>query len=510
MPSFFDVVAGYAAQDPDRLAMLTEHDGVRSYGQLTTRAGALAAGLHTEVGLQAGERVCIWAVNRPEWIETYLASAAAGYTTVAANPEWTDAEAAYVFNHSEAVVVVCDANLAERAVRLVADIPRMRAVVALTDDGVPAAEGSVSFEALVAGAPEDWRSALPTGEAPPPTFLMYTSGTTTGRPKAVMSKPTSGAAAADYKEMFGLNERDRAICITPFFHGNGFGAAISALGYGASFICTRRFSARRFWNLVDLYRPTYLWTLVPLVNILMGRPPCAREKAHNLRVLIVLGSGRAAEAMEERFATPVIDWYGMTEAGSGTYTRLDEERRPGSAGRPFPNSGMVIVDDEGEPVPTGVTGEVVFRRDVIGFNGYLNDAEATGSVLDDRYFHTGDLGYFDADGYFYFMDRKKDIVRRGGENISSMEVEAALRSHPAIAEGGVVGKPDPVLGERLVAFVVLSEGVDTLDADDVKAHVGGLLAHFKVPEELYVVDELPRTGTGKIEKFKLRQQLPTS
>jgi acyl-CoA synthetase (AMP-forming)/AMP-acid ligase II len=169
---------------------------------------------------------------------------------------------------------------------------------------------------------------------------------------------------------------------------------------------------------------------------------------------------------------------------------------------------MLVLKDGVEAAP-GEVGEVVFRLENLGFEGYLNDDEANAAALDERYFHTGDLGYFDEDGFFFFVDRLKDIVRRGGENISSMEVEAALRSHDEIAEAGVVGRPDPVLGERVVAFVVLADGVEQIsDPEAVKAHVGDQLAHFKVPEELIVVDELPRTPTGKIQKFALRQQLP--
>ncbi|HKA05283.1 MAG TPA: class I adenylate-forming enzyme family protein [Acidimicrobiales bacterium] len=510
MPSFFDVVAGYTDKDPDRLALLTEQDGTRTYGELTARAAALGAALHVTLGVEPGSRVCIWAVNRPEWVETYLAAGAVQLATVAANPEWTDTEAAYVLEHSESVVVVCDADLAARAVALAERIPGLRWVVALVgDDGAAPAAGAQSYEALVAGAGADGdpRAVFPTGEGPPASFLMYTSGTSTGRPKAVVSRPTAASMSIDYQAMFGLNPSDRAIVVTPFFHGNGFGGVTSALAYGGSAVFPRRFSARRFWPLVDRYRPTYLMTLAPIVNILLGQHPGWHERTHAFRVLIVLGSAGGAPVIEERFGVPVIDWYGMTEAGMGTYTRLDEPRKVGSAGRPFPGSGMTILKDGAKAAP-GEIGEVVFRRESLGFEGYLKDDEANQAALDDQYFHTGDLGYFDEEGYFFFVDRLKDIVRRGGENISSMEVEAVLRTHPEIAEAAVVGKPDPVLGERVVAFVRLADGVDALsDPEAVKTFVAAQLAPFKVPEALHVVDELPRTPTGKIQKFQLRQQL---
>jgi acyl-CoA synthetase (AMP-forming)/AMP-acid ligase II len=270
----------------------------------------------------------------------------------------------------------------------------------------------------------------------------------------------------------------------------------------------RRFSARRFWTLVDKYRPTYLFTLSSIANILMGRPPGPYERRHSLRVGVVLGAAASAPLIEERFGFAVVDWYGMTEAGMGTYTRLDEERRPGSAGRRFPDSTMMIVREDGTEAPPGEVGEVVFRLGTITFNGYLKDEEATRAAVDDQFFHTGDLGYFDQDGYFYFVDRKKDIVRRGGENISSVEIETVIRTYPGVADVAIVGKPDPVLGERVVAFVVPGED-GAPDPDELKSHVQAHLAHFKVPEAIFILEQLPRTATGKIIKKQLREMLPS-
>jgi acyl-CoA synthetase (AMP-forming)/AMP-acid ligase II len=170
---------------------------------------------------------------------------------------------------------------------------------------------------------------------------------------------------------------------------------------------------------------------------------------------------------------------------------------------------MVIMREDGTLADPGETGEVCFGRETISFDGYLRDDEATSAVLDQEWFHTGDLGYFDEEGYFFFVDRKKDIVRRGGENMSSMEIEGVLRQHPEVADAAIVGKPDPVLGERVVAFVVPAEGHPEPDTAGIQAFVGQHLAHFKVPEEIYYVDELPRTSTGKIIKKELRTLLPT-
>lgn len=517
MTTLFEVVSEWARVQPDSLALISETDGTRTYGELAANAARFGAALLHQLGHEPGETVTILGANSPEWVEAYLGAGAAGQRCVAGNPEWTDEEVGFVLEHSQSVAVVCDADLAGRMTTLAARFPAVRHVITFApgDGGAPV-PGARPYAELLAAAPEDPWTALPSEAFAHAQHIMYTSGTTTGRPKAVVAQinpPDPDAEeetsqAVDYIEMFGIESRDRAVVITPFFHGNGFGGFSSALTYGASAVFPRRFSASRFWRLVDLYRPTYLFTLSPLVNILLGRPTGPHERRHQLRVLIVLGASTTAPIIEERFGAPVIDWYGMTEAGSGTYTRLNEPRKVGSAGRRFPNSTMVILrEDLTEAAPFEV-GEVCFGRGTIAFDGYLRDEEATTAVLDNHWFHTGDLGYFDDEGYFFFVDRKKDIVRRGGENISSMEVEAVMRRHPEVADAAIVGKPDPVLGERVVGFVVPAEGHPSPDTASIQAFVGEHLAHFKVPEAIYYVDELPRTPTGKIIKKELRGLLP--
>lgn len=504
MPSFFDLIDEHAAARAEKLALISELDGTRTYGELATRAAQLGVSFGRELGLGVGSRNCIWMVNRPEWIEASIASAAAGIPIVPTNPEWADKETEFVLRHSGARSIVCDGDLVERALGLRERIPELEHVV-VVGDHVPV--GATRFSDLVDAAPSDAKALLP--DVIPediPGQLMYTSGTTTGRPKAVrMSREMSNMIP--YEEMFGVSPSDRSLFVTPLFHGNAAGALGSALTCGASAVFQRRFSASRFWDLVDRTRPTYLFTLAPIVNILLGLPPSAREREHNLRVIIALGAAGAAPIIEERFGAPVIDWYGMTEAGMGTYTRLDEERRPGSAGRPFSDSAMVILREDGTRADPGETGEVCFESASIGFEGYVEDSEATSAALRDGYFHTGDLGKFDADGFFYFVDRIKDIVRRGGENISSAEIETVFRQHDDVAEISIVGRPDPVLGERVVAFVVPAEGAAAPDAQALAKFGEGQLAPYKLPEEVIPIDELPRTATGKVQKFRLREML---
>ncbi len=507
MSTLYELMRQHADKKPDKLALISEYDGTRTYAELAQNEGRLAHMFVYELGFAPGERSCLWMWNRPEFVEVQHAASAVGLPPVLANPEWADAEMEFVLRHSRARFVVCEPDLAERALGLAERIDTLDCVITL-GESIP--QGALSLKDLADAAPANAGAALPPVPDDVPGHLMYTSGTTTGRPKAVTFARSFPRNTPRYDDMLGLSGSDRSIFVTPLFHGNGAAGVISALSLGGSAVFQRRFSARRFWQLVDQTRPSYLLTLAPIVHILLGLRPSAFEQEHSLRMIVALGAGPAAPLMEERYGVPVIDWYGMTEAGLGTFTRLSEERRPGSSGRRFEGSGMTILREDGSEADPDEVGEVGFATSATGFQGYLDDEDATRSAVFDGYFHTGDLGRFDADGYFYFVDRKKDIVRRGGENISSAEVEMLLRQHPDVAEVAIVGRPDPVLGERVAAFVVAAEGSATPDADALKKFAEGKLAAYKLPESVLPMDELPRTATGKVEKFRLRRHFETA
>jgi acyl-coenzyme A synthetase/AMP-(fatty) acid ligase len=223
--------------------------------------------------------------------------------------------------------------------------------------------------------------------------------------------------------------------------------------------------------------------------------------------MVALGAAPQAMEARKRFGVPVLDWYGSNETGGGAVGRLDDVVKPGAVGRPFTAKTMLILDDEYQPCPPGVTGEVAFVCDEIGFEGYLDDEEATEAVVHDGLFLTGDLGYFDEDGYFFFVDRKRDIVRRGGINISSIEIETVLREHPAIFDIAVLPKPDPALGETVFAAVIVRTGATLPSVEALRKFASGKLAPFKIPEHVIALAEFPRTPNGKVQKGELRRSL---
>ena len=506
MPTAFENIREQAELRPDKTALISEEGGTRTYAELAQRSAILAHAMIAELGLRVGDRACVWTWNCPEWAEFNLACAGSGVSNIPANPLWSDAELEFVLRHSGARLLLCEPEGVSRAMQLRERVESLEHVVVA---GGPLPSGAIGLDALLVAGPGDPVARLPEVPADIPGQLMYTSGTSTGRSKAVRFARDLSTFTVNYREMFNLGPDDRGIFVTPLFHGNGMGALSSALMHGASAVFQRRFSASRFWSLVEKTQPTYFYTLGPIAQILMGLPPSPAEQSHRLRVMIALGAGPSLSAMEERFRVPVIDWYGMTEAGSGTYTRLDEERRPGSAGRPFDPTVMKILREDGSVAAPGEVGEVCFDQTRIHFRGYVDDDEATAAVMRGGYFHTGDLGYFDDDGYFFFVDRLKDIVRRGGENVSGMEVESVLMQHPDVAEIAVLGRPDPVLGERIVAFVVPVPGAEVPTVEALREFGAGSLATFKLPEEVHTSDGLPRTATGKVQKFALRKRLET-
>ena len=275
-------------------------------------------------------------------------------------------------------------------------------------------------------------------------------------------------------------------------------------------VFTRRFSATRFWKLVDLYRPTFLFTLSPIVNILLGRPESLPEKRHNLRVIIALGAARGRPIIEERFGAPVIDWYGMTEAGLGTYTRLDEARKPGSAGRRFPDSTMTILQEDGTVAAPGEEGEVVFGRGTISFDGYLKDDEATAAVIDADWFHTGDLGYFDEEGYFFFVDRKKDIVRRGARTSRPSRSKGSCGSTPTWPTPPSWGSPTPSWASGWSPLSCLPRSTPSPTSPPSRATSASTWPSSRCPRRSSWSTSFPEPRPGKIIKAKLRSRIPAT
>jgi acyl-CoA synthetase (AMP-forming)/AMP-acid ligase II len=494
-----DVVAGHAELDPDRIAVIAVTDDcTRSYSELVARADSLGAGLRAR-GVAPGDVVVIWMENSASWIEALLACTSIGVIAVPVNPEWRDAEAGYVFRHATPRAIVCDAGLAGRAAALAPGAILVADRVA----GAEAPAAGLAYEELAAAGTAAVRH--PTAPTDP-CLIIYTSGTTSGQPKGVIwtHETVVDKCAREYARIMDVHPRDRSLFISPLFHANALAGCLSALIAGASVVFPRRFSRSGFWPIVDRYRPTYLFTLLPLLNIVLSGSPGPIVSENSLRSAFVLGSSKIRTDLSERLGgIDMLDAYGLSECPVGSFVYAGDDTPPGSAGRPSPRVQMRVVDEDGRDCKPEQVGEVVFADDGI-FGGYFRPTATQIAAVVDGWFHTGDLGYFDESGYFYFVDRVKDIVRRAGENISSLEVEAVLRGAPGVREIAIVARPDETIGERVTAFVIPDE-TGSLNLDGLRAHGAATLAAYKLPDALIEVEEFPRTASGKIQKFQLRQ-----
>jgi acyl-CoA synthetase (AMP-forming)/AMP-acid ligase II len=448
-------------------------------------AVATTATLLEDRGVRRGDTVATVLANRIELVVTLYAAWSIGASVTPVNPALTADEIAY--------------QLADAAVQVAVVEPETAPKVAATTLDA----GTIFATPPAGGRPR----ALPGGDEL--ALVIYTSGTT-GRPKGVMLDHANLAAmTAMIAAQTRIGAGDRALLVLPLFHVNAIMVSVvTPLALGASTVIRAKFDAASFWADVEGERPTYFSGVPAVFFFLTILPSEVRPDTSSLRMAICGAAPMPAEAIadfEHRYPIPVIEGYGLSESTVAlTFNPLDAPK-PGTVGVPIDGVEVHVVDDDGNRLPPGVDGEVVARGPNV-MRGYLGQPEETAAALRDGWLHTGDIGHLDQDGYLVLVDRKKDLIIRGGENISPTEVESVLTRHPSILEAAVVGRPHRLLGEEPVAFVVPAPD-RTVDHDEIRQHCRAVLAAFKVPKELVVVDRLPRNAVGKVLKVPLRERL---
>lgn len=501
-----DVLAHRAAADGDR-PFLTYTDPLEPHAAHTWTYGACAAdvaalrALLAELGVGPGDRVVLHMENAPAFVIALLAITATGATAVPTIAQYSTEELGYVVEHSEAAAIVTNLrhqSMAERVAAGASDPPPVVCGARVTNGRRRARRAA---------------TALPEDDRPPglrTALMMYTSGTT-GRPKGVMlSHAACLSAGATTRAETGLTPSDRSYCVLPLFHVNAMCfQLVPALLTGSQLVIGPVFSARAYWPVVADHAITVGNLTAGPLRILLGTPPGAAEAeaATSMRLMMyALPLDRdEIRAVESRFGVAVSMGWGLTESaacGTRTPVHLDPRHDWQSIGTVSPGWELRVVGDDGAEVPPGGVGELVIRGPST-MSGYFRDPRATAEVLDgDGWLRTGDLGRVD-DGYVFFHDRRKDVIKVKGENVGAGEVERVLLEHPLVEECAAVGVPDPILGERLLAFVVLSAGAAVED-EALRGHCAERLASFKVPSRVLPVPELPRTSIGKIRKAGLR------
>jgi fatty-acyl-CoA synthase len=398
--------------------------------------------------------------------------------------------------------LVLEEAFAEIAPPLAAALPEAR-VVGLDF----AREDLPSLDLLIAEAGGDGRN--PHTDFSSPLLIVYTSGTT-GRPKgAVLRQEALLWNAAMSQHMHDLTARDHVLTVLPLFHVGGLNIQTTpALQLGATVTLHARFAPGPTLDAIAADRPSLIVLVPTTIQALIEHPGWAETDVSSLRA-VTTGSTQVPQplidAVEAR-GVPVLQVYGSTETSPiAVYTRLGGDiARPGSTGLPGLACEARIVDEAGREVPPGERGEVVVRGPNVLFE-YWGNAAATAEALREGWFHTGDIGTRDADGYFYIHDRKNNVIISGAENIYPAEIERVLADHSAVAEVAVVGRPDPKWQEVPVAYVVRRASV-AADAEALKRHVAAHLARFKVPREIVFVDSLPKNALGKVQHFRLKER----
>ena len=487
-------------------------DAVITFGALDAAVNRIANGLES-IGIGPGDRVAVMLPNHPDHIYTVFALAKLGATHVPVNVHVKAAGLRYLLEHSEVRAVVADARYHVELTPAVAGANRIETVVwrgaaplpspSRRGKGSPVAgDGNAhSFDELVAATSADPPAIRP--EAGHVVAIMYTSGTT-GPPKGVMlSDRMCQAAGRTAGLVADVRAGDVLFLWEPFYHIAGLQAVTLCLQQGVSCALVERFSASGFWDQVRRYGATQIHYLGGVLGLLMMQPERADDADNPAR--IAWGAAAAAELwprFERRFGVRIHECYGLTEGAS--FTTINLAGRVGSVGTPVDHFEVAIVDDEDRPLPAGQTGEIVQREREPGLimKGYFKNPEATRAALRDGWLHTGDLGYRDADGFYYFAGRKKDRLRHRGENVSAWEIERVVSACPGVEECAVIGVPS-ALGEDDIKLFVRRAEDSPLAPHDVIRWCEERLAYFQVPRYVAFVREFPKTPSERIKKDEL-------
>lgn len=487
IPELLQQRAGAA---PEKVFLLSEADKRQFTYREFEQAVARAAGMLAAHGIGKGDVVSLLLPNSVEYVIAYFACWQLGALAGPVNGHLKQQEIEYVVSNSESKLMLVNSEFLPK----VEEIPVARVVF---DDEREASHG---FDG------QDTDRIGPEDEA----IIIYTSGTT-GKPKGCLL--THGNVIANARQIsswLGFSENDRLLTMMPLFHMNAVSVTtMSALYAGGSTVVSPKFSASRFWNIISEYQITSFGSVATMLSMLLSTYPEGVPtglKTNQLRFAMCGSAPVPAEILrrfEETFNCLVIEGYGLSESTCrSTFNPPDERRRPGSCGLAIGNE-MRVVDEDDQDVPDGELGEIVLRGENI-LKGYFKNEAATATAFRNGWFHTGDIGYRNAEGFYYIVDRKSDMIIRGGENIYPREIDEVLYQHPQIAAAAVIGVPDQLYGEEVAAVVVLKPGAE-ISEQDVIDFCKARLADYKCPKTVRFVEDIPKGPTGKLLKRELAQ-----
>lgn len=492
-----------AAEAPDQpfIRMMT---GEWTYRQVDEATDRLAAVLATR-GVGKGTTVSLMLPNCIEFILCWFAIARLGGVTAPVNTSFRGSALAMAVNVVQSRLMVVHATLLEQFHEIRGALPGIAGTIVVGD--APAADGE-PYDMLMSSAAVPAPMAEPRLHFSDLCLLLYTSGTT-GRSKAAMiSHRFVLGQAESVIDGLGLTPRDVLYCPYPLFHLDAavMTVAPALLLRGVAAI-GERFSVSGYWAEMKALRGTVFDFMGATLTLLWKQPPSEKDRDHDARLGWGVPLPSWAPEFERRFGCRLVELYGSTEAGTFIYTPLDAPRRAGSCGKALDRWQVQIQDESGHALPAGEIGELVVRprEPSLMMKGYFGMPEASLDVFRDLWFHTGDLLRQDEDGYLYFVGRRKDVVRRRGENISAAEVELGIEAHADVLECAVIGVPSELTEDDVMACVVPRPGT-SIDVEALVRHCMTVMAKFMVPRYFRLMDSLPKTPTDKVEKFRLQQQ----
>jgi len=500
-----EMIDDSARRYPDKTALIFD-DRRYTFREVNQRVNSLVNAL-ADLGVGKGDRVGVLAYNCSQYFEVF-GLAKAGRVCVPLNYRSVARELSYLINNSGINTLILESEFVDMVESIRHELGGVRTLICLDAE----VEGMLNYEELISRFPPD--EPVDGVAVDDPAALYYTSGTT-GHPKgAIHTHKSLTAEIGSHHGSFGSD--DIVLCVMPFFHVGGSAAHLfPAFANGATILIHKTFDETEVLDAIQNQKVTYVGLVPAMIIRLLEHRDLDQYDLSSLRTIMYVGAPMPLEALRrgiERFGQVFSQLFGQTETLNVAVLEKEDHKLEGSArevgrlqsaGKPLGQGEMRIVDAHGDDVSVGEVGEIVARSDRM-MKGYWRMPEATAEAIEDGWLHTGDVGRMDEDGYIYLVDRKKDMIISGGENIYSREVEEVLYTHPAVLEAAVVGVPDEKWGEAVKAVVVLKEGAEATE-EEIIDYCREHLASYKKPRSVEFRDALPKTGSGKIKKLEISE-----
>lgn len=481
-----------------------------TYGEFAIKVNRLSQ-VFLKFGIKKGTHVTLHLPNNLEFMISWFALANIGAIMVPTNILSTSGEMEYVLNHSESVLLVTEEIYLEKFNRIRNQLPYLQRILLARYEGEEYKEQDLSR--LMAAATDEAPS-IPI-DSEDVAAMLYTSGTTS-KPKGVQITHANYIFTGEVmSKSIRLSPEDRQFLVLPLFHGNAqYYSTMSALVVGASIALTEKFSASRYFKQAKRLGVTVGSLFAAPIRMILAQDYNPADKEHSIRVIwfAQMISEQQLKQFEEKYDVSLLQMYGMTETvGVPLMNPIDGVRKNLSIGKPTIGYEVKVVDEVGDEVPTGQAGQIIVKG-VPGrtlMKSYFKNPKATAETLQNSWLHTGDNARIGEDGYFYFVDRIKDMIKRSGENVAANEVEGVLADHPSVYEAAVIGIPDEMRDEAIKAYVILHDG-QQVSEEELLVYCREHLAKFKVPDSIEFTNEFPRTSVGKIQKHILRSEKVSS